>query len=116
MAAACLLAVAWRAYDLPSLAADWHVATNGSPNGAGLPASPWDIVSALEGRRKIEPGDTLWIHQGCYKAEPKAGGMGYVVRLAGRDGAPVQVRTWQRQRVTIDGGLLSDSAIGVRRG
>jgi hypothetical protein len=31
--------------------------------------------------------------------------MGYVVRLAGRDGAPVQVRAWKGKRVTIDGGL-----------
>jgi hypothetical protein len=87
------------------LAADWHVATNGVPDGLGREAAPWDISSALDGRHKIEPGDTLWVHQGRYKAEPKVGGMGFVVRLVGRDGAPVQVRAWKGQRVTIDGGL-----------
>jgi hypothetical protein len=105
LAAACLLAVAWQTHDLPTFAADWHVATNGAPDGSGTDAAPWDISSALEGRQKIEPNDTLWIHEGRYKAEPKVGGMGYVVRLAGRDGAPVQVRAWKGQRATIDGGL-----------
>jgi hypothetical protein len=105
VAAASLLWVAWRSHDLPALAADWHVATNGSPDGLGTQAAPWDIGSALDGSQKILPSDTLWIHQGHYKFAPKIGGMGYVVRLAGRDGAPVQVRAWQGQRVTIDGGL-----------
>ena len=35
VAAACLCWVAWRSHDLPALAADWHVATNGSPEGLG---------------------------------------------------------------------------------
>jgi hypothetical protein len=101
----CLIALARQAHDTPALAADWHVATNGVPDGLGTKATPWDIGSALDGRHKVEPGDTLWIHQGRYKAEPKVGGTGFVVRLAGRDGAPVQVRAWKGQRVTIDGGL-----------
>lgn len=105
VAAACLLSVAWRAHELPALAADWHVATNGSPGGLGTQAAPWDIGSALEGKQQVLPNDTLWIHQGRYHSAPKVGSMGYVVRLAGRDGAPVAVRAWQGQRVTIDGGL-----------
>ena len=86
-------------------AADWQVATNGSPDGLGTRDAPWDIGSALAGRQKVEPNDTIWIHPGHYKSAPKVGGMGYVVRLAGREGAPVQVRAWQGQRVTVDGGL-----------
>ncbi len=105
VAAACLLTMAWRAHQLPADAADWHVATNGLPDGSGTPAAPWDIGSALDGSKKILPGDTLWIHPGRYKHPPKVGGTGYIVRLAGRDGAPVQVRAWQGERVTIDGGL-----------
>ena len=105
VAAACLLSVAWRAHELPAVAADWHVATNGSPDGLGTQAAPWDIGSALEGKQHVLPNDTIWIHQGRYHSAPKVGSMGYVVRLAGRDGAPVQVRAWQGQRVTIDGGL-----------
>src|SRR5579871_6552691 len=75
-----------QAENKPALAADWHVATNGVPDGSGTQAAPWDIGSALDGRQKIGPGDTLWIHQGRYKAEAKVGSMGYVVGLAGRDG------------------------------
>ena len=51
------------------------------------------------------PGDTLWIHQGRYKFPLKVGGTGYLVRLAGREGAPIHVRAWEGQRVIIDGGL-----------
>jgi hypothetical protein len=92
LAAVCVIALARQAHEKPTLAADWHVATDGAPDGLGTEAAPWDIGSALDGRHKVEPGDTLWVHQGRYKAAPKVGGMGYVVRLAGRDGAPVQVR------------------------
>ena len=102
---AYLLAVIALAHAPCALAADWHVTTNGVPDGSGTEAAPWNIRSALDGRHKIEPGDTLWIHQGRYKAEPKVGGTGFVVKLVGRDGAPVQVRAWKDQRVTIDGGL-----------
>ncbi len=103
--AACLIILVRQAHELPALAADWHVMTNGVPNGSGTQSGPWDIASALEGRHKIEAGDTLWIHQGRYKAEPRVGGTGFVVRLVGRGGAPVQVRAWKGEHVTIDGGL-----------
>jgi Right handed beta helix region len=102
---ACLLSVVLLTRSLPVLAAEWHVATNGSPNGSGTQSAPWDIAAALDGSHQVLPGDTLWIHQGHYKCAPKVGGMGYVVRLVGRDAAPVQVRAWQGRRVTIDGGL-----------
>ncbi len=105
LAVACVLLVTFQTHTLPGLAVEWHVATNGLPNGLGTQGAPWDIASALDGSHKVLPGDTLWIHQGRYKCAPKVGGMGYTVRFAGRDGAPVQMRAWQGQRVTIDGGL-----------
>jgi hypothetical protein len=103
--AICVVLVLRQARDAPVLAADWHVATHGVPDGSGTEATPWDIGSALDRRHKVEPGDTLWIHQGRYKAEPKVGGTGFIVRLTGREGAPVQVRAGKGERVTIDGGL-----------
>jgi hypothetical protein len=111
LAIGCLVTFARQAQEKPALAADWHVATNGELDGLGNESATWDIGSALDGKRKVEPGDTLWIHQGRYKAEPKVGGMGYVVSLAGRDGAPVQVRAWKGQRLLAARQCLHSTAI-----
>ncbi len=92
-------------HELPAIASEWHVATNGSPAGLGTQSAPWDIASALGGSHKILPGDTVWMHQGYYKCAPKVGSTGFMVKLAGGDGAPVKVRAWHGRRVTIDGGL-----------
>jgi hypothetical protein len=40
LAAACLVLVVRQAHDLPTLAADWHVTTNGVPDGAGSEDAP----------------------------------------------------------------------------
>jgi hypothetical protein len=103
--AALILWCTWQTHILPAQAASWHVCTNGLPSGAGTQAAPWDLGSALDGRKEIMPGDTLWIHQGRYKFSPKIGGTGYRVMLAGKEGAPIHVRAWEGQRVIIDGGL-----------
>jgi hypothetical protein len=87
-------------------AEDWHVATDGTASGRGTRESPWDIESALGGRKEIAAGDTLWIARGTYKhPDRKLGSAGYVVRLAGEAGKPIQVRVARGERVTIDGGL-----------
>lgn len=86
-------------------AAEWQVATNGANANAGTKESPWDIASALEGKHKVQPGDTVWLAPGIYKFPPKNGGQGFIVRLAGTEQAPVHVRAAKGQRVTIDGGL-----------
>src|SRR5262245_29297282 len=70
-------------------AANWYVAVQGKGTNAGTEAAPWDITSALAGGQKIEPGDSVWLRAGTYHAPPKIGGMGYEVRMAGSDGAPI---------------------------
>jgi len=92
-----------------SLGAEWHVATNGTPTAAGSRSSPWDIESALGGRQRIAPGDTLWLQRGTYKRPFENLGLGWPVRLVGRTNAPVHVRSWRGERVTIDGGLSVQS-------
>lgn len=89
----------------PSQAAEWRVAPQGTAQGRGTSASPWDLASALGGQQPVEPGDTLWLHAGTYKRPFENLGMGWPVRLAGRDGAPIHIRAWPGQRVTVDGGL-----------
>ncbi len=86
-------------------ATEWYVAPHGTPAGQGTKAAPWDLESALGGKQKIAPGDTLWIRGGTYKKPFELLGQGFVVRLAGREGAPVRVRPFGGERATIDGGL-----------
>jgi len=88
------------------LAAEWFAATTGKPDAAGTKAAPWDLESALSGKQKIAPGDTLWITGGTYKhPDRKLGAPGYVVRLAGQQDRPINVRGMPGARGTLDGGL-----------
>jgi hypothetical protein len=86
-------------------AAEWFVAPTGASEGQGTKTTPWDIESALDGRQKIAAGDTLWLRGGTYKKPFELLGQGYKVQLAGREGAPIHIRPWDDERVTIDGGL-----------
>jgi len=99
-------------------AAEWHAAPHGKPGAAGTLQSPWDLESALAGKQKIAPGDTLWLAAGTYKhPDRKLGSPGYVVRLAGQESNPIHVRGVPGQRVTIDGGLTvqaPSNAIWIR--
>jgi hypothetical protein len=89
----------------PISGAEWHVSPKGTATGQGTKDSPWDIESALDGKQKIAPGDTIWLATGTYKRAQEAGGLGFPVKLAGTKEAPVQVRGVPGERVTIDGGL-----------
>ncbi len=75
-------------------AAEYHVAPDGSPQGDGSIDRPWDLAAALVAET-VEPGDTIWIHAGTYRG-------GFVSRLTGRPDAPIVVRGWPGERVTID--------------
>lgn len=88
-----------------AFAAEWFVAPNGTPTGRGTLESPWDVESALAGRQKVAPGDTLWLRGGTYKKPFELLGQGFKVQLAGREDAPIYVRAYRGERVTIDGGL-----------
>jgi hypothetical protein len=86
-------------------AAEWFVAATGTTAARGAKVAPGDIESALDGRRKVAAGDTLWLRGGTYKKPFELLGQGYKVRLAGREGAPIHIRPWNGEPVTIDGGL-----------
>lgn len=86
--------------------AEWFVSPAGTAAGAGSADSPWDLASALAGKHKIAPGDTLWVAGGTYKhPNRQLGSPGFEVRLAGSEGKPIHVRPRPGQRVTLDGGL-----------
>lgn len=90
---------------VPSHGADWYVAPNGKATGRGTLDKPWDIESALGGKQRIGPGDTLWLREGSYRRTFEVVGKGYPVHLAGTKGSPIHVRPYKKEHVIIDGGL-----------
>ncbi len=83
------------AVTIPLDGAEFHATPNGSPQGKGSVAEPWDLATALATTDVVKPGDTVWIHAGTYRG-------GFVSRLSGRPGTPVVVRGERGGRVTID--------------
>ncbi|HUT36370.1 MAG TPA: hypothetical protein VNE39_22980 [Planctomycetota bacterium] len=83
-------------------AAEWYVGPEGKRTNAGSKDAPWDIESALDGKQKLAPGDTLCLLAGTYKRRPKEQ---FDVRLVGTEEQPVHVRPTPGARATIDGGL-----------
>jgi hypothetical protein len=97
----------------PVRAADWFAAAGGRADAKGTRQAPWDLASALAGRQKIGPGDTLWVHGGTYRHPDRGrGSPGYVVHLAGQEQKPIRVLAEPGQRVTIDGGLSVEAPAG----
>ncbi|WP_347245106.1 right-handed parallel beta-helix repeat-containing protein [Thermogutta sp.] len=85
---------------------EWYVTSNGRPQNSGTRESPWDLESALGGRQKIDPGDTIWISGGSYRFPDRSlNSPGFTVRLVGERDKPIHVRAIPGERVTIDGGL-----------
>ncbi len=89
--------------------ADWYVAPAGASANSGTKESPWDIASALNGRKEVRPGDTICLLEGTYRRRPNEL---FEVRAAGTAEAPIHVRPAAGARARIDGGLavLSPSA------
>ena len=89
--------------------ADWYVGPNGMAANSGTKESPWDIASALNGRREVRPGDTIYLLEGTYRRRPNEL---FEVRLAGAAEGPISVRPAPGARARIDGGLavMSPSA------
>jgi Malectin domain/Viral BACON domain len=85
---------------LPSGGNNWFVTTSGSSSGDGSAAHPWDLVTALAGPRSVMPGDTIWLRAGKYGT----GQFNSVVysTLVGTPSAPIIVRAYPGERVTID--------------
>jgi len=81
-------------------AKDWFTGPDGVSTGAGTREAPWDLASALAGRKEIAPGDTVWVSGGICKGK-------FEVKLAGKEGAPIHVRAVLGERATIlDSGIV----------
>jgi hypothetical protein len=85
---------------------DWYVAPAGNAANPGTKESPWDLASALNGRKEVRPGDTIWLSEGTYRRRPNEL---FDVRLAGSADKPIRVQPVAGHRVRIDGGLAMQS-------
>jgi len=81
----------------------FFVTTDGIENGDGGMNDPWDLDSALLDSSRVEPGDTIWVRGGTYHPvkEPSK----YNIKISGSEEAPVIIRAYPGERVTIDGGI-----------
>ena len=87
-------------------AADWYVSHDGKAANRGTLQAPWDIASALDGKQKVAPSDTIYLLAGTYRRRPKEL---FEVRLVGTADGPIHIRPVPGQRVKIDGGLSVQS-------
>jgi len=92
---------------LTTRGADWYVGPDGNPASPGTKDSPWDIASALNGRKGVRPGDTIYLMEGTYRRRPNEL---FEVRLAGSSEKPICVRPVAGPHVRIDGGLAVQSS------
>ena len=88
------------------IAGEWYVATNGKSTGDGTAADPWDLASAVSGRKPVAPGDTVWLRAGVHKHPSSE----FTFRLSGEIDKPIVFRNYRYERATIDGALLLDGS------
>ena len=90
-----------------SMGAEFYVSPNGKQKGIGTKEDPFGIVTALSGRKSVQPGDTVWLRGGTYTlpANPRTGKFTIECRLKGTPGMPIIVRQMPGERATIDGAL-----------
>ena len=93
-------------YAGPIAAAQWYVGPQGKADSPGTAEAPWDIASALDSRREVQPGDTIHLLEGTYRRRPNEL---FDVRLKGSADQPIHVRPAPGERARIDGGLAVQS-------
>ncbi|TCO06078.1 T9SS type A sorting domain-containing protein [Natronoflexus pectinivorans] len=86
-------------------ATSFFVAENGTADGIGTMAHPWDLQTALDHPEDVQPGDTIWIKGGLYSGV-------FTSYLRGREGTPIILRAVPGERVVIDGNSDGDE-LGV---
>jgi hypothetical protein len=79
-----------------ALAAEYHVAADGTAEASGSVDDPWDLATALAHPEQVLPGDTIWLHGGAYYGS-------FSSDLTGADGSPITVRGYEGEWATIDG-------------
>jgi len=78
-----------------ALAAEYHVAINGTPGALGTPGDPLSFSRAISSGGPGRAGDTIWLHGGIYRGA-------FTGSVTGEPGKPVIVRQYPGERATID--------------
>ena len=79
------------------LAAQYHVAPNGTDRAAGTRSDPLSLSKALSAASPARPGDTIWVRGGTYQTTN-----GFVSSLAGTSNNPIIVRNYNHERAILD--------------
>lgn len=83
-------------------AQEFHIATNGNDSNSGSSAQPWKTIQhAME---ELEPGNTVYIHQGTYTNS-------LYLDVSGSEGQMITFENYEDDEVIIDGSNFSSSAI-----
>lgn len=72
----------------------YYVTTGGNSSGDGSTSRPWSLAYALGQPSALRPGDTIWVRGGTYNGA-------FVLKIDGSSSAPVTVRAYPGERVTI---------------
>lgn len=110
----CLLVVTAPLFVLaprPAAAAQWHVTTDGTAAGDGSRGAPWDLATALAHPASVQPGDTIWLHEGSY---PVVGELSSI--LTGTPDAPIVVRAAAGEHVRLDTGSDFANVVAIQGG
>lgn len=89
---------------------DRFVAINGSIANPGTLAAPWPLKEVLDDPtgKYAKPGDTIYLRGGTYRWPDRSlTSPGWVVHLIGTPEAPIWIRPYQQERVTLDGGMTN---------
>ncbi|HEX2972286.1 MAG TPA: right-handed parallel beta-helix repeat-containing protein, partial [Tepidisphaeraceae bacterium] len=78
-----------------AFAAGFHVSPEGTPQGIGTFAKPWDLQTALNHPAAVKPGDDIYLHTGIYKGS-------FTSRLKGTAAAPITVRPFHGEQATLE--------------
>jgi hypothetical protein len=83
-----------------------YVAPDGKPAGDGSKERPRDLQSALSAQSPANPGDTIYLRAGTYSGN-------FTADLRGAESAPIIVRAFPGERVTISAATSSAPALTV---
>jgi len=97
-----------------AVAADFYVAPWGTNRGDGSISNPWNLGYALKGPPAVQPGDTIWMLGGVYRANGRP--TKFYSSLQGAPNRPITVRQYPGERAIIDGSLsqLTGSWVNYR--
>jgi hypothetical protein len=84
------------------LAAEWFAAPDGKPTSDGTIAGPWDLATAVSGRKPVNPGDVVWLRAGTYRNDRSQ----FTFSVSGETSKPVIVRNYRHEHATIDGAVI----------